>query len=238
MRVPGSPKPRSPSPNRAQRQHLRPLLLANRARTTLTLPKPTFNRALISSPRNYKMTKSAADRSESSLGSISSVPAAAASNLIETSHVTTNVTNASPEIKVTPPVNSPALCERTVTASLEEFQVPERSSSLGATATSQFPATQPNFAQEDHRFLAPHYVTLRPPVPPRNSPWHTNPSHVGVYTPRPVVSLPPHSARRVGDAWDGNFMPTISRSGAQQPITKPSGQLFVYHHDEDIGHAL
>jgi hypothetical protein len=67
MRVP-SPKPRTPSPSRAQRTHLRPLLLANRARTTVsptplpratlprpTLPRPTLKRLVISSPRNYKV---------------------------------------------------------------------------------------------------------------------------------------------------------------------------------------
>ncbi|CAK9783096.1 unnamed protein product [Cutaneotrichosporon oleaginosum] len=58
MRVPSSPKPRSPSPSRPQRPHLRPLLLASRARTSLAgpmLPWPGLKRAAISSPHNYKV---------------------------------------------------------------------------------------------------------------------------------------------------------------------------------------
>lgn len=60
MRVPSSPKSRTPSPSstRSARPYLRPLLLANRARTTLPRPPFKYNpqRARISSPRLYKVS--------------------------------------------------------------------------------------------------------------------------------------------------------------------------------------
>ncbi|GMK56431.1 hypothetical protein CspeluHIS016_0302710 [Cutaneotrichosporon spelunceum] len=235
MRVPGSPKPRTASPNRPQRQHLRPLLLANRARTTITLPKPTFHRAVISSPSNYKMTKSAVDHSKQIFGSGSSIPTKPNPAI----DPKPQADDAIPEIKVTPPVQNPNPTGDPSSASgapLAGFQVPERSSSLGATETPHLPATRNKPGEEDPRFLAPHYVPPCPPIPPRNSPWHTKPCPV--YVPRPVIPLAPHSARRAGHSWDINFMPTTLQPGSQQPITDLSRKGIADHHNEEIGQAL
>ncbi|CAK9783097.1 unnamed protein product [Cutaneotrichosporon oleaginosum] len=152
---------------------------------------------------------------------------------------------------VTPPAQSPST--RTTPGlqlTLTAVELPERSSSLRATASPLEPDL-PASVEVDHRFLGPHYAPplssssslappsscptpVPPPIPPRNSPWH----NLTATNRQSAAQAPPNARRRAAHTWDRNFMPSIAQPAAQQPITNPSRERIVRKYGDDIGRAL